>query len=495
MAESTELDKKVMAHLTQFSFGSILDGTMIALIAKYLQRVRSAIENVAPECVQIKTGTDIAAELLGFEINGIKRSDELYETRLLFETAFVLVFLLKSDYSSFTSSLVMKDLESFLEKYHEFQGCGLDDAELHALFTFRNVMVVALCAIPARNHKNHLLEIVTKIAEGRHVKYVTGGGQTKATSRRVLIYSREGNVVAKTHMKSHTRREIPEVSPLDVAKREKIKRHETIAKRERNSTLKARRRAGASESQAATLAVEEMLKFPQSNVEKTPESQPQPQHQTSIVSDDDGDADEEEDFFSSDLDASACDFTPTFPPAPQQSLGWEGEALTMDALAQLQRERERQDAERGSPRIPSTSQYSGFDDPVFLEPWLRLDDPSLWEGGCGFEVAPGDASLPNLALKVPGVNLGAPSAGMGFSLGTESGCGGGSARLEADGLMDSRSPSFSCSSLQGSPRCYLEMFEPFYSTSKSGAEMDSDAEPLLPFGTVDSSFSSRGFCG
>ena len=40
--------------------------------------------------------------------------------------------------------------------------------------------------------KSHLLDLVTRIAEGHKQKYVTGGGQTGSTSLRVLIYEREG---------------------------------------------------------------------------------------------------------------------------------------------------------------------------------------------------------------------------------------------------------------------------------------------------------------
>ena len=49
-----------------------------------------------------------------------------------------------------------------------------------------------LILITTTGKKSHLLDLVTRITEGYKQKYVTGGGQTGATSLRVLIYEREG---------------------------------------------------------------------------------------------------------------------------------------------------------------------------------------------------------------------------------------------------------------------------------------------------------------
>ena len=62
---------------------------------------------------------------------------------------------------------------------------------MSVLLSFRNVMKIAQQIIPPHYNKRHLLDIVTRIAEGYQQKHVTGGGQTASTSRRVLIYERE----------------------------------------------------------------------------------------------------------------------------------------------------------------------------------------------------------------------------------------------------------------------------------------------------------------
>jgi hypothetical protein len=48
--------------------------------------------------------------------------------------------------------------------------------------------------ISPEGKKDHLLDLVTRLAEGKHKKYIAGSGETPWTSRRVLIYRREGNV-------------------------------------------------------------------------------------------------------------------------------------------------------------------------------------------------------------------------------------------------------------------------------------------------------------
>ncbi len=57
-------------------------------------------------------------------------------------------------------------------------------------------MKVAMLVITPRLNKGHLIELVTRIVEGTNMKYITGGGQTKETSRRVKIYERESAVRA-----------------------------------------------------------------------------------------------------------------------------------------------------------------------------------------------------------------------------------------------------------------------------------------------------------
>jgi hypothetical protein len=122
--------------------------------------------------------------------NNISRSDVHHEERLCFEMAFLDL------YRNFAGpSVFINDQEAFLTKYPEFRGDGLIDAsEMAVLMKFRNNMALAMTVIKATGHKNHLMDLVTRYTEGKGVAYIAGTGQSKKTSRRVLIFRREGNV-------------------------------------------------------------------------------------------------------------------------------------------------------------------------------------------------------------------------------------------------------------------------------------------------------------
>eukprot|EP01038_Epipyxis_sp_PR26KG_P008210 gene8210-11110_t len=75
-----------------------------------------------------------------------------------------------------------------------------DREEMKYLLNFRNALKLALNVIPARLNKQVLLKIAAKL-EGSSHEYVTGGGQTVATTRRVIIYEKEGRITAKKRPK------------------------------------------------------------------------------------------------------------------------------------------------------------------------------------------------------------------------------------------------------------------------------------------------------
>ena len=119
------------------------------------------------------------------------------ERRLCFEAGLVML-----TYNQFNAAgtVLFKTVDQLLDRFPEFNVTPpMDRGELEALLLFRNVMFVALRLIPASGSKNHLLDLVTRIAEGRSVKYITGSGERIPTSCRVLIYRREGNVSATTN--------------------------------------------------------------------------------------------------------------------------------------------------------------------------------------------------------------------------------------------------------------------------------------------------------
>ena len=89
-----------------------------------------------------------------------------------------------------------QDNDALITSYPEFESIG--KVELDKLCGFANFMNFAFYFISANMNRQHIFNIVTRITEGKDVRYVTGTGKTKSTSDRVLIYNREGDVVPKT---------------------------------------------------------------------------------------------------------------------------------------------------------------------------------------------------------------------------------------------------------------------------------------------------------
>ena len=77
-----------------------------------------------------------------------------------------------------------------LNEYPEFT--PHDELERVLLLENANMMYAALSFINPMQNKGVLLSIVPRLTEGCHVKYVTGGGSSKATLDRVAIFEREG---------------------------------------------------------------------------------------------------------------------------------------------------------------------------------------------------------------------------------------------------------------------------------------------------------------
>lgn len=82
---------------------------------------------------------------------------------------------------------------SFLTTYHaKFDEYNSDDQNV--LCDIANWMNEMFKYLPARKNKGLAIQMIPKLVEGWHAKYVTGSGQTKATSDRVFIFQTEGGV-------------------------------------------------------------------------------------------------------------------------------------------------------------------------------------------------------------------------------------------------------------------------------------------------------------
>lgn len=188
---SIEIDK-IMSHVRDFSFSPEISSneTFLDVIRQFLHQSYIEMSLLEIDKIDIKLCNRVASDFLGDDLTRIKKTDE---RRLAFEASFVMLYSVKPRHHQSTNSMLVRDFQTFLSLYPEFG--TLDCSELSLLLSFRNVMKLAQQVIPPKHHKNQLLDIVTRITEGYRRRYVTGGGQTAATNRRVLIYQREGDVI------------------------------------------------------------------------------------------------------------------------------------------------------------------------------------------------------------------------------------------------------------------------------------------------------------
>jgi hypothetical protein len=91
--------------------------------------------------------------------------------------------------------LKYNNLAEFLENYPEFS--SIDQYELVKLMQNANLMSAAVTFLIPSQNKGIIMNIVPRLTEGPHVKYITGGGSSKATIDRVLLFEREGNTTLK----------------------------------------------------------------------------------------------------------------------------------------------------------------------------------------------------------------------------------------------------------------------------------------------------------
>jgi len=98
-------------------------------------------------------------------------------------------------------------LAEFLDVYPEFH--GIDQYELIRLMQNANLMAAAVTVLVPSQNKGIIMNIVPRLTEGPHVRYITGGGSSKATSDRVVLFEREGNTTIKkrsTSFKKHKKK-------------------------------------------------------------------------------------------------------------------------------------------------------------------------------------------------------------------------------------------------------------------------------------------------
>ena len=190
MRES-EAFEEIYEHLLNKSFGFEVNGdeTLCRQLKQSLPDIARAIKMRRKDDVRAEDICyRIALEKYGINLAKMISKDE---RRNCFEAAQIMILYLYID----ADNELMVSIDELLSAYPEFNEIpNITPKELESLLRFRNTMHVAQRVIEPKNHKEQLLNLVTRISEGRTKKYITGSGESVETSSRVLIYRREGDV-------------------------------------------------------------------------------------------------------------------------------------------------------------------------------------------------------------------------------------------------------------------------------------------------------------
>ena len=191
MSNSEQWYQIIINQITREAFGPNVynDPDLLKSLITAMPIMVDEIQTRQMNDINIGIVNEVVQKVSNENMSRWKKTDE---RRLCFEVAFIMLynFIRKQE----NAHLMFESLDQLLAAYPEFQ--EVEEAELKTLLTFRNVMKIAQLVIAPKNHKTHLLDIATRLAEGKNKKYITGSGQTPGTTRRVLIYEREGNMTS-----------------------------------------------------------------------------------------------------------------------------------------------------------------------------------------------------------------------------------------------------------------------------------------------------------
>ena len=179
-------------------------------------------------------GTELSIDYIGVRrlVNSSNQFSELRHAgknstyRTVVEAAYILLISKQSA----IKPLLYSSLDELCGAYTYIKEMAFPEQELQLLLKFRNLMRIATLVIKAKNNKGHLLELVTFMTEGGGHRYITGTGQTLATTIRVQIYLQEGEV--ETQIKGPKRKKRIEITnspiqPIKASRRGRPRKHPT----------------------------------------------------------------------------------------------------------------------------------------------------------------------------------------------------------------------------------------------------------------------------
>lgn len=156
-----------------------------AIIAKFYDEVDS---RVSQSGVHGEISVFDVADSVGLDLSSLHK-----EGPVMYALWVVLLSVLRRHYNP--EDYKYPTMQDFLQVY---EGCfpSEPEDEMQKLWQTANWMNILFTLITARKNKGLAMQVVPKLVEGWHAKYVTGSGQTRRTAHRVHIFETEGNTKA-----------------------------------------------------------------------------------------------------------------------------------------------------------------------------------------------------------------------------------------------------------------------------------------------------------
>ncbi len=180
--------REMISYMLTYSFSKNFNSNTywVSLIFYAFHHITHYMNTKPRDKITMRNILKAVSPVIGHQLIAINRKKE---DLLSFEAVIVLAYM-KSDYCD----NCVTEFEQFLLKYPEFTRPEISADERAKLYEFSNCVNIVQRLIPAKNNKEHILDLVSRLTEGFAVRRVTGTGMTVETRNRYEIIHREGGL-------------------------------------------------------------------------------------------------------------------------------------------------------------------------------------------------------------------------------------------------------------------------------------------------------------
>ena len=203
LSEEDEHLNSILKYMFQYSFSQKLHQNfyVTGMAFQALNYVREIMRKKPFELTMRNILKFLSKVFLFNILSNNRKTEEL----LVFEAIVVLAYM-----KTPMAENVPLSTEDFEKKYPQFCEASVTAAEKEKLFEFCNCIRMIIRLIPAKNNKEHILDLAARLTDGFTVRYITGTGMTNETRRRYEIIHVEGQL---TRISRPERRVDPSTKP------------------------------------------------------------------------------------------------------------------------------------------------------------------------------------------------------------------------------------------------------------------------------------------